>query len=72
MLNGLAKVLGRKLPYPANIYLFKVNNRSTRKGSEICSKLVIKTPCSSVSIVNVSWTMLLPERRLHLLVQSQQ
>ena len=29
--------------YPANIYLFKVNNRSTRKRSEICSKLTIKT-----------------------------
>ena len=24
---------------PANIYLFKVNNRNTRKGCEICSKL---------------------------------
>ena len=23
-------------PYPANIYLFKVNNRNTRKRSEIC------------------------------------
>ena len=31
--------------YPANIYFFKVNNRNTRKRSEICSKL----------IVNVSW-----------------
>ena len=29
--------------YPVNIYLFKVNNRSTRKRSEICSKLTIKT-----------------------------
>ena len=27
-----------------NIYLFKVNNRNTRKGSEICSKLTLKTP----------------------------
>ena len=49
--------------YPANIYLFKVNNRNTRKRSEINSKLTIKTystPFSSVSIVefeqvNVSW-----------------
>ena len=24
--------------YPANIYLFKVNNRNIRKRSEICSK----------------------------------
>ena len=27
---------------PANIYLFKVNNRNTRKMCEICSKLPIK------------------------------
>ena len=30
--------------FPANIYLFKVNNRNTRKRCEICSKLTIKTP----------------------------
>ena len=29
---------------PANIYLFKVNNRNTRKSSEICLKVTIKTP----------------------------
>ena len=29
---------------PVNIYLFKVHNRNTRKRSEICSKLTIKTP----------------------------
>ena len=29
---------------PANIYLFKVNNRNTRKKCEICSKLTIKKP----------------------------
>ena len=29
---------------PANIYLFNVKNRNTRKGCEICSKLTIKTP----------------------------
>ena len=28
----------------ANIYLFKVNNKNTRKRCEICSKLTIKTP----------------------------
>ena len=27
-----------------NIYLLKVNNKNTRKGSEISSKLTIKTP----------------------------
>ena len=29
---------------PANIYLFKVNNKNTRKRCEICSTLTIKTP----------------------------
>ena len=29
---------------PANIYLFKVDNRNTRKRGEIFSKLTIKTP----------------------------
>ena len=44
--------------FPANIYLFKVNNRTTKKWGEICSKLTIKTPerrpwrCSGVFIVN--------------------
>ena len=50
--------------YPANIYLFKVNNRNTRKRREICSKLTIKTPKrrqhSGVFIVNF-------EHILHLL-----
>ena len=30
--------------FPLNIYLFKVNNRNTRKRWKICSKLTIKTP----------------------------
>ena len=29
---------------PVNIYLLKVNNRNTRKGFKICSKLTIKRP----------------------------
>ena len=29
---------------PANIYLFKVKYKNTRKRCEICSKLTIKTP----------------------------
>ena len=47
-----------KIQNPANIYLFKVNNSSTRKRSEIFSKLTIKTPArrrwrrSGVFIVN--------------------
>ena len=34
----------RLSPYPDGIYLFKINQRNTRTGSEICSKLIIKTP----------------------------
>ena len=40
---------------PANIYLFKVNNRNSRKRCELLSKLTIKTPerrRSGVFIVN--------------------
>ena len=34
-----------KIKYiPTHIYLFKVNNGNSRKVSEICSKLTIKTP----------------------------
>ena len=40
------------IKYPAKIYLFKVNNRNTRKKSEICSKLTIKTSERRVFIVN--------------------
>ena len=29
---------------PANIYLFKFNNRNTGKKCEICSELTVKTP----------------------------
>ena len=36
--------------YPANIYLFKVNNRNTRKRCEICSTLTIKTPQDIIDI----------------------
>ena len=45
----------------ANIYLFKVYDRNTRKRCEICSKLTIKTPnrshcrCSIVFIVNFEY-----------------
>ena len=41
---------------PAGNYIFKVNNRSTRKRCEICSKLTIKTPerCFDAFIVNLS------------------
>ena len=30
--------------FPANIYLFKVNNRNNAKKCEICSKLTLKIP----------------------------
>ena len=51
--------------YTANIYLFKVTNRNTRKRCKICSKLTIKTSkrsnwcCSGVFIFKF-------ERILHL------
>ena len=35
--------------YPANIYLFKVNNRNTRTRCEICPNLITKTPEPQVS-----------------------
>ena len=37
-------IVKKPLPMPAGIYLFKVNNRNTRTGCEICSKLTINTP----------------------------
>ena len=30
--------------YPAGHYVFKVNNRNTRKRCEVCPKLTIKIP----------------------------
>ena len=45
---------------PANMYLFKVNNRNTRKRCEICSKWTIKTP----ELVNISWDIKIHTRRL--------
>ena len=52
---GKLKSLMQTFGSPANIYLFKVNNRSTRKRCEICSKSTIKTSerrHSGVFIVN--------------------
>ena len=40
--NDLIKVLNET--FPANIYLFKDNNRNTTKRCEICSKLKKMTP----------------------------
>ena len=34
----------QKHSHPANIYLFKVNNKNTKKQCDICSKLTLKTP----------------------------
>ena len=39
------------LYFLTNNYLFKINNRNTRTWCETCLKLTIKTPCSSVSVV---------------------
>ena len=30
--------------FPAGNYMFKVNNRNSKTGCEICSRLTIKTP----------------------------
>ena len=39
-----------------NIYLFKVNNRNTRKRCQICLKLIINTRPTSLTLTrNVSW-----------------
>ena len=37
---------------PANIYLFKVNNRNTRKRCKKCSKLTIKTPDDILTFIS--------------------
>ena len=37
-------LLAPPVPYPAAIYMLKVNNKNTRTRCEICSKLTIKTP----------------------------
>ena len=40
-------------PGPDGNYAFKVNNRNTRERCSVCLKLTVKTPCSSVSIINL-------------------
>ena len=65
ILHLYSSTLFRDNNKPANIYLFKVNNRSSRNRCETTSKLTIKTPerrlrRSGVFIVNfeqvnVSW-----------------
>ena len=36
--------IGQRKSNPANIYMFNVNNRKTRKLCKICSKLTVKIP----------------------------
>ena len=43
-LNFTRKYAVNDFYLPGNIYLFKFNNRNTRKKCEICSMLTIKTP----------------------------
>ena len=38
------KIQRFELSFPTNNYLFKFNNRNSRKSYEICSELTIKTP----------------------------
>ena len=42
--EDLSFVLHVSKMIPINIYLFKDNNKNTRKRCEICSKLIIKIP----------------------------
>ena len=39
-----ASELNTEGEHPANIYLFKISNRNSRKRCRVCSKLTIKTP----------------------------
>ena len=43
-MQGILKYIGDSMSLPANSYLFKVNNKNTRKRCEICLKLTMKTP----------------------------
>ena len=53
-LQTLSNNIYSRKSFPADIYLFKVNKRNTKKRCEICSALTIKTPerLSTVFIVN--------------------
>ena len=42
LLRCFLKLSVSESAFPLNIYLFKVNNRNTRKRCEICLKLIIK------------------------------
>ena len=42
--SNMLRTSARATAYPAGNYIFKVNNRNTRKRCEICSKLTINTP----------------------------
>ena len=57
---------------PANIYLFKVNNRNFRKMCGICSKLTIKIPerghCCRSGVFNVNFEHISLFLQLFLLV----
>ena len=53
--------------FPADIYLFKVNNRKNRKMCEICSKLIIKTPEQHDGNDVILMSLLLTLNRFHTL-----
>ena len=57
--------------HTANIYLFKVNGRNTRKRCEICSKLTIKTQ-NGVSDVVLVFFIVTSEHISHLFLVSLQ
>ena len=43
-LAATAEISRDVFPLSAGVYMFKVNNRNTRKRCEKCSKLTTKTP----------------------------
>ena len=42
---------------PTNSYLFKLNNRNTRKRSEISSKIIINSPVVDLILVSLLLTL---------------
>ena len=53
----------------ANIYLFKVTNKNTRKRCEIYSKLTIKTPVNVIDIILVLIKLTLNKFQLGIYMQ---
>ena len=59
---------------PANVYLFKINSRNTRKKCKICSKLTSwrHSRCSGVFVVNFEHNYFTPFSRVSIVVFEQE